>query len=132
MEEFPILIDDILSEENDGSKKLTRIIMSAVGSDPQKGEIQVKFSDLSQKENSDEYPISYSVISDDKDWAFVTASTIDERISKIKSGGLAQFTSKSNFRALSMSLVAMLAMIVMTHYGTPNLVKHRENLDKIK
>ena len=77
-------IGDITSEENFGSKSVRRVSLQAESVSDPDTKIIVNFSDISFDDDKDDYPISYEVYSSDKDWTFVTASIVDERIEKIR------------------------------------------------
>lgn len=82
----PDSISDVLSEENDGTESVVRLTITAKSSLDENNKIGISFNDVSQEINSDASPISYIVQADDKDWTFVTSSTIEERIGKVKTG----------------------------------------------
>jgi hypothetical protein len=109
----PASLDEILSGENDGSRRVIRLAISASAAVPSNGTAGVKFSDISDDSNSDEVPVSYFVKSDDQDWAFVTASTIDERIEKAKTGWLMN-VFLVNAATLSLMLVVLLVVFLIT------------------
>jgi hypothetical protein len=127
----PSSISDILNEENDGSKSIIRLKMEARQQIQNGAEVHIQFSDVSHQENSDEVPISYLIQSNDKDWTFVSASTIEERISKVKSGKIAEFFSLDKLLPAAMAAFTLAMMAFLMFYGNMASVDQRRAIDDI-
>ncbi len=128
----PLSLSEILSDENDGSKKIIRIVMVAsLPSDPST-RIAIRFSDISDTNNSDDIPIAYEVVSDDKDWTFVTSSVIDERVNKIKLSKPINWLVTNKLIPFIASLVPLLAMIFSLNNMGKASVKKVEQIRHIR
>jgi hypothetical protein len=98
--------------------------MKATSPDDAETYIELKFSDTSEKGNSDDIPISYSVLSSDKDWTFVSASTIDERINKIKTSKILYSITPSRVITVMYPL-AFLLMIIYIYLDMQGTASHK-------
>jgi hypothetical protein len=132
---LPLSLDEILNEENDGRRRITRLQMSATATPPERGTAAVHLSDVSQASSIYEVPISYFVKSDDQDWAFVTASTIDERLDRIKTTWVTRFIgeigSTSSWTYVT-SVAILVGMGAAVSLIVPNRVTNISNLDAVK
>jgi hypothetical protein len=106
----PTSIDEVLAEENDGSKSIVSLTMAAKHPTNDEIEIIVSFNDINET-NSDDAPINYSVKSDDKDWTFVSASTISERLLKVKSRDASKWIGDS----LPFYLINLVMLVFFTY-----------------
>ncbi len=75
-------LDEVLATENAGSSLVTRLSFEARdrAEDPIHN-VSIRFANV---EHVQPPAIQYSVRSDDRDWAFITSSQIEERIAKVK------------------------------------------------
>jgi hypothetical protein len=116
-------LDDLLSLENVGAKHIVRMRIS-FESEKDSPPRALSFPDhvitlafTNTEENKDERPISYVVKGSDRDWVFVTASELEERIAKVKS-----FSPQALFSHISFSvvvaLVFTLSLMTMMIYAT--------------
>lgn len=105
----PLSLSDILAGENHGSSRVVRILMRAKDNG-NNNVIVIQFSDVAHEGRSID-AISYSIQAQDKDWAFVAASTIDERIKKVKMPRATKIFSVS-FQTLT-SFVMLLALLAV-------------------
>lgn len=94
--------------------------------------VEVRLSDISHDSNSDDSPISYAVRSNDQDWTFVTASTIDERLNKVKtSPAIRVMTNPKVYRFIPM--LCMLIIILYTFGSLDSMGSGRiETIRKIR
>lgn len=101
-------LSELLQEENDGTRTVIRLVIEASAGDAQSASVIVWFSDISHDSNSDTVPINYGVTSDNKDWTFVTSSTIDERITKLKVNKFFSFIANPrSYRMLPVFIMAV-------------------------
>jgi len=125
-------VNDILSEENDGTKSIIRLAMIASSVIDVDTKIAVRFSDMSHSENSDSVSISYDVLSNDKDWTFVTASIIDERIKKVTTSNIIALVLGSKFFRISPVLIPM-GVLASYSWKTNDALKSKvERLSEIR
>ncbi|MBW6529135.1 hypothetical protein KZ820_00135 [Sphingomonas sp. RRHST34] len=106
-------VSEIVSEENDGTRAVVRMSLKAINPVDPECYVEVTFSDVAYEQNSDSIPISFAVSSNDKDWTFVTASTIEERIDKVKSSKIRNAFSAKNF-VRAFPLIGVSALSAMT------------------
>jgi hypothetical protein len=123
----PNSLTDITSEENDGSKSIIRLVIKSESATQIGSSITIQFSDISDRSNSDFFPISYEVISDDKDWTFVTSSMVEERINKVKISKMANFLFDGRgigyISNIIMTLAFLYICVVFSNLGSDNLEK---------
>ncbi|WP_157088812.1 hypothetical protein [Novosphingobium capsulatum] len=122
-------IGDIISEENDGSKRVIRLVIRASSVAAPRASVELRLSDHSHEENSDSAPISYSVVSDDQDWTFVTASTLEERVNKIRTSKIARFFANPKLYHTAPMIIAMGVMAYVI-FGVARIGD--DKIDKIK
>src|SRR5437764_14877895 len=81
-------INDIVSLENEGSKKIQRInILFDDGKEKPEQSIEVEFQDALRDPHG-WTSISFTVIGQSRDWAFLAASELEERVRKTKTTAL--------------------------------------------
>jgi hypothetical protein len=93
---YPASLDEVLAQENSGSASVLRFKMgvSGKGAEPS-NMIGVQFSNEDEDEGGYYYPaIASVVLGEDRDWAFLTSSQLDERIAKIKLFALNQIVPR--------------------------------------
>lgn len=94
-------IDDILSLENGGSRTIERLtIRYEDEQDRESASIEITYQD-GQKNRKNWTSISYSVTGPSRDWAFVAASELDDRVKRTKKLSLAYWL---NHRVVSFML----------------------------
>jgi hypothetical protein len=104
-------IDTILSQENDGSKRI--VFLQVIGKDQQDNSIAIGFFNLESDAVLSDHSVKYNIKSTDRDWVFVTSSQIEERIAKIKRFDFfPRNKSSSRLFILFFPLVVMLGMTV--------------------
>jgi hypothetical protein len=117
-------LDEILNDENDGSKRIVRLVIAAhptITSAHLTGFAEVRFSDTSFEENSDDVPIAFSVKCPNRDWAFVTTSMIDERIGKIRLGRVSNYvTDRSRDIVLTLMTLSLGIFTSTVLYTSPS------------
>ena len=102
-------LDDLFSLENVGAKHIVRMRISFESEKDNPPRILsipdhvISLSFTNTEENKDERTISYAVRGSDRDWVFVTASELEERIAKVKS-----FSPRTLFSRFSSGLVIAL------------------------
>lgn len=116
----PSSLDEVVGQENIGSKAITRLKITVDdGQQPPNYLVEMTFSDATligeggDRKKEEGKPIRYSVSGDDRDWVFVTASELDERI-----GRLRQFRFNASGRAVMkyvLPFVMILTMAFMVH-----------------
>lgn len=87
-------IDELFSVENYGSSSISRITIYLSDSKKVRDDIAANYSvyisltfsseGSSRDTSADDPPVRYRIISEDRDWVFITSSQLDERIQKIK------------------------------------------------
>jgi hypothetical protein len=101
-------IEEILLLENSGSKKITRLKLEFDdGSSDPTWSIKVSFCDVSNESNTST-SVTLDVKSSSRDWAFITAAELEERLKKISIISWNNMLSKK-----WMSSVAMILMMVV-------------------
>lgn len=77
--------------------------------------IVIKFSDTSNDSDKDDYPISYEIYSDNRDWAFLTSSVIGERIKKIKINSFLNYVfNKFDYNYILVTLPLLMGVVLIT------------------
>ncbi len=123
-------LDDVLSLENIGTKHIVRMRISFTSErdNPTRliglPEHVISLTFTNTEEGGDERPVSYAVRGNDRDWVFVTASELEERISKVKS--LSPRTLLSHIPgSLTLPILFLLGLLAATliattprHYST--------------
>lgn len=99
-------IDYILKSENLGNSQITDLKISAI-SDNSDNTITLNFSNNQSERSAEEKAIRYTIKSEDRDWAIISSSLIDDRLSKI---------SKKNF-TLTFIRKLILITILITMIG---------------
>ena len=114
----PKSIDEIVGFENIGSGQIVRLkiqIKTEVGT--QSSSIELEFYDLDQDSSPQYESIKYVVVSDDRDWVFVTSSKLDERLSRLKRISLfrplASTISPESRRQLTRSSIYLMFIILL-------------------
>lgn len=109
----PSNIDEILSQENFGSKEIMSLNLKCQNNENDSC-VELEFKDgLKNPKNWD--AISYQINSDNRDWAFVLASELDERVKKIKMISWARFfNSKILMYSVLLILMGFSTFTVLT------------------
>jgi hypothetical protein len=122
----PSILDEILSLENNGSTLVERITINATADNAKTGLVSITFD----KSGIDRFghSIAYKIISADKDWAFICASSIEERISRITSNSFV----KLFFIDVHPRIVPLIAMITMFLWFYLNIPRTEDYTAQIK
>jgi hypothetical protein len=124
-------LDDLVSLENVGSKHIVRMHIGFTHEgDKSEHAIGLTFTDTDQ--DDDPRPISYIVRGPDRDWVFVTASELEERIAKVKSFSPQRyFSGKSRvpFSAIGLlfSLTIFFVMMIALDHRQPSAAQSIES-----
>jgi hypothetical protein len=116
-------LDDLLSLENVGAKHIVRMRISFESERDVPGRVislpdhLISLTFANTEENKDERPISYAVRGSDRDWVFVTASELEERIAKVKSFSPRRFFSHFPF-SLVVTLLFALSFMAAIYFAT--------------
>ncbi len=106
-------LDDLFSLENVGAKHIVRMRISFQSEKDTAlrgiliADHVISLTFTNTEENKDERPVSYAVRGSDRDWVFVTASELEERIAKVKS-----FSPRTLFSQLPFTLLAALVVVL--------------------
>lgn len=102
------LLDDVFTIENTGSKAIERLVLSFSGNTTTpEWSILIQFQ-CGNKNQKSWTSIDLKIISDSRDWAFVTASDLEERIKKVRKIPWGYLMS----REYLLPLVLVLAMFI--------------------
>jgi hypothetical protein len=122
----PASIDDITSEENHGTGRISRIKIGATADNLEKTSINVTFVDPAEERDRGETSISYSVEADSKDWVFVTSSKIEERIDKVKRKSLLPFLKERGILIPTFMLIGMFVGLISGSNRKSKALEHVE------
>jgi hypothetical protein len=103
-------IDSILSQENEGSRKI--VSLHIYGKDQKDNSISIEFHNIESDNVDIEHSVRYNIKSRDRDWVFVTSSQIEERIAKIKRFDFLP-RSKSSTRLFSLFIPLLLTIVML-------------------
>lgn len=107
-------IDDLLSLENAGGQAITRVSMSVSDSEAKPTwKIAVEFHDADLNPKTWE-SITFEVIGESRDWAFVAASDIEDRLRRTKTIAWAALMN-SRYGLIVFVLVIMSVIIIAPH-----------------
>lgn len=110
--------DDLFGLENAGQKKVQKISISLNElSAESPWDISVVFQDAAVNEK-DWTSISIKIIGNSRDWAFVTASDLEDRIKRIKAISFEAFFS-GRWSVMWIMMLSCVSMIIVTAQFTP-------------
>ncbi|AIM60196.1 hypothetical protein IX49_06550 [Cellulophaga lytica] len=98
-------LEEILSQENSGSSKITELSLNFKSENDRV--ILLEFANVNSKSASTNISIKYRIISKSRDWAFITSSMLDERILKVKRISLNSPGNSTIFRKLIIPNIAI-------------------------
>lgn len=102
-----VTVDQVLELENGGSAAIRGLTIQA-HSDGEKPAYAVDL-DFAAAPSSEDSSIAYRVRGDDRDWAFVTASLLEERLTRVRRFPFSAFTRGRN--GMMLGLLASVALL---------------------
>lgn len=106
-------IDYILKSENLGNSQIIELKISAI-SDNSDNAITLNFSNNQSERNAEEKAIRYTIKSEDRDWAIISSSLIDDRLTKISKKNFAlTFVRKLLLISISIIMIGMVTYLSM-------------------
>lgn len=126
----PSSLDEILSQENIGSSSIERLNITVFKTDDiNNTKIFIQFMNTNQDgADSDDSPIKYKVVGNDRDWVFITSSQLDERIGRVKIFSITKSFDTSLFTFFLMAGFLAVALFFMVPKEKASL----ENLNSLE
>lgn len=112
-------LDDVLAQENSGSKKIIRLNYTQHTSEHNPSSISLEFINADEDDEPDAVSLRYHILGHDRDWVFVTSSLLDERFEKVRRFAPNQLGSRTVSRAVAFILFP-LAMILGLFFSLPS------------
>lgn len=118
------IIEDILKETNSKTEEIVGLVISAKSKIKRKEEETVKIKFI-KRQNS----ISLDVYSEDRDWAMLIISDIENTLNSIcEKKGFYGFMSKSIIDVIAYFILLALPMVILYHHWVKNIDKRKLSL----
>lgn len=107
----PSSIDEVLREENIGSKSIVRFGFVVSGKTPEHN-IYIRINFCNAERDSGSWSIKYDVVGGERDWVFVATSDLNERLNRILTLGSSEGWRKGLTSLMGISMAAALLYLV--------------------
>ena len=124
-------IEEIIALENGGPKEIRNLELKFESGDNCEHAIEIRFVDAHRNPKTWE-SIGLKISSSDRDWAFLTASNLEDRIAKLKLFSLPHWWSTSVFGSLLYGLIVVLLIFGFNEWVEPHFIKEVDKPSELR